>query len=346
MIAANAASVLRGRRFAFSLGSTSDPTTTIADIWVLAHGRVARVGSKVREAGRDNIAELPSLSPDGKYIAFFANEIAAGAYINPPRLLVMRSDGSHAHELGTNLGFVGFSSLWMPSWGRDGRSFVVAAPKTGAVSDTNAEPELSEQGDDDTGIFRFEIPSGKEMELTKPGIDRYDYAQPKVSPDGRKIAYLRSALPEPSNFWQLASPGIVASVYVMKANGKAKTRLPLPPRPYVDLWWCGNNALCVDSPTEKRRGGPKHVPARPANTQDHAPTPLAGSNIRGVRLPLSKRKLCDRGTKNGSRSRGLRRARERSWCRQIRAAPWSLPRQARLLLGIQRQWAVTSATGW
>src|SRR5205823_2497234 len=48
-----------------------------------------------------------------------------------------------------------------------------------------------------------------------------------------------------------SSPGIVAYVYVMHANGKAKTRLPLPPRPYVDLWWCSNSTLCVDSPTEK-----------------------------------------------------------------------------------------------
>ncbi len=79
-----------------------------------------------------------------------------------------------------------------------------------------------------------------------------------MSPNGRKIAFLRSVAPEPSNFWRERdfrgnpdAPGVAAFVYVMGADGEAMTRLPLPPRTYASLWWCGNSiTLCVDSPTK------------------------------------------------------------------------------------------------
>jgi hypothetical protein len=251
VFAAKAGQLLNGRRLAFSFGSADATGVDITDLLVLERGRVVNVTKRLREDSGADQAEPFSLSPNGEYIAFFLQTIVRGACGDcQPVLYVMRSDGSHAHELGANLGFVGFSSTWAPSWDRNGRSFVVAAPKTG-IDPNESTAEFNSLSDDDTGLFRFDVPSGKEKELTRPAVDRYDYAQPEVSPDGREIAYLRSASPEPSDFWQLASPGIISYVYIMQANGRAEMRLPLPPRPYGDLWWCGNSSLCVDSPTKK-----------------------------------------------------------------------------------------------
>jgi hypothetical protein len=246
-IAPNASSLLRGRRLAIELGN---------DISVLYHGRVLQVSKGVRVAVGGTGCYFPngssgpcydstgpfSLSPDGKHLAFFLTD----GYSMSPALIVSRFDGSHSHDVTGNLVYAPFSSLSAPSWDRNGRSFVVDAVTAGL--DYNSQEQLTEE-DEDTGIFRVEAVFGKVKPLTQTGADTYNDAQPRVSPDGREIAFLRSSAPEPSAGF---GNGVVAFVYVMGANGKAPTRLPLPPRTYVDLWWCGNSTtLCVDSPTKR-----------------------------------------------------------------------------------------------
>jgi Tol biopolymer transport system component len=240
VVAANAQSVLRGRRLVFSLGRNLDN----ADMWEVSRGRIVNLTRRIRSGPDPQQAEAPSLSPDGTSIAFFLQTAALGECTDCyPMPYFIRSDGSAAHRFGANLPFVGFSSFWAPSWDRGGRSVVIAAPKTGLrTNDPSIDPSFA---DDDTGLFRFEVPSGRATELTHPGQDRYDYAAPAVSPDGRSIAFLRSAAPEPTDYM---SDGVRAFVYVMSADGHGTRRLPLPARGYSSLWWCrGNDSVCVDT---------------------------------------------------------------------------------------------------
>lgn len=224
-VAANASQLLHGRRLAIGLGSTGD-------IWVLDHGRLVPVSRKVREARGYQQVDTFSLSPDGEQIAYFLSPspmMGFGQEAGPsPALIVSRADGTQAHEVAAKLGICDLCSYSTPSWDRNSRSFVIA---TDGLSPTSQ-------------IFRIAARSGKVTKLTPPGLDNDNKDSPAVSPNGREIAFLASAGGPP--------PVLTARslVYVMRADGRASTRLPLPPRPYVDLWWCGNSTtLCVDSGT-------------------------------------------------------------------------------------------------
>jgi Tol biopolymer transport system component len=241
VVAANARSALGGRRLVFSLGR-SGPYN--ADIWEVSGGRIVNLTSSIRQGPDPQQAYPLSLSLNGKYVAFLWQFPIVDACSDCwPVLSFIRSDGSDARPFGRTLDYYGFSSIWAPSWDRSGKSFVIAAPKTG-LNQFNDFNIVDAGDDDDEGLFRYEVPSGRRTELTRPGQDKYDYAAPAVSPDGRSIAFLRSAAPEPSGDM---NSGVPAYVYVMSADGHGKKRLPLPARAYSSLWWCrGSKSVCAD----------------------------------------------------------------------------------------------------
>jgi hypothetical protein len=249
-IAKNAASVLHGRRLAFSFG-----TSDIRDIWVLAHGRVVQVSKKMRVATGGScyggpygsgsgpcyeIAEPFSLSPDGEQLAFFLQDTTVAADTTPPALIVSRSDGSQAHKVAASLGICVLCSFSTPSWDRNSRSFVIAV-----------EQFVGTTVDSITKIYRIAIRSGKATMLSPPGTDSYSEDEPAISPDGKEIAFLRNAARGPSS--SVTSPP--AFVYVMRASGRGRRRLPLPRRAYSSasywghnaLWWCSSTSLCAGS---------------------------------------------------------------------------------------------------
>jgi Tol biopolymer transport system component len=235
--------VLKGRRLVFSLGRWDDN----ADIWEVSRGRIANLTRSIRKGSHPQPAYPLSLSPDGNYVAFFLQMPVVDACSTCyPLPYFIRSDGRDPRRFGTNLCYcTSFPSFWAPSWDPNGHSFVIAAPKTGLDQVNDSTNEFNAGEDDDTGLFRFRVPSGTETELTQPGQDRYDYAAPAVSPNGRHIAFLRSADPEPTD---TMNSGVPAYVYVMSSNGHGKRRLPLPARAYSSLWWCrGNDSLCADT---------------------------------------------------------------------------------------------------
>jgi WD40 repeat protein len=250
VVAANARSVLKGRRLVFSLGRWDNN----ADIWEVSPGGLANLTRSIRKSSHPQPAYPLSLSPDGDYVAFFLQMPVVDACSTCyPLPYFIRSDGHDPRRFGTNLCYcIGFPSFWPPSWDPSSHSFVIAAPKTGLDQVNDSTNEFNAGDDDDTGLFRFKVPSGKETELTQPGRDSYDYAAPTVSPDGRKIAFFRSAAPEPTN---TMNSGVAAYVYVMSADGRGKRRLALPARAYASLWWCrGSGSVCID--TAKHSGVP------------------------------------------------------------------------------------------
>jgi Tol biopolymer transport system component len=243
---AKSARLLQGRRLALSLG-----TSQIRDIWVLSRGRLVQVSKSVRVAvGGTGCsgsaygsgsgpcyqwADPFALSPDGDRLAFVLGYPIEGASVMADALIVSRSDGSHARRV-TRLDSCALCYVSTPSWDKDSRSFVLGVESypTGDIVDSS----LSK-------IFRVTARSGTATMLSPAGTHTYSEDKPVVSPDGRRIAFLRSVKRWPSS-------GGAELAYVMPAHGGRRLRLPLPPLPYVDLWWCGSSALlCVDSPTRR-----------------------------------------------------------------------------------------------
>src|SRR5712691_6567269 len=107
VVAANASHLLHGRRLAVSVGSRDSAGYDITDIWVLEHRRLVNMSNRVREDAGADRADPFSLSPNGKYIAFFLQTAIRGACGDCyPVLYIMRSDGCHK------------SAAWAPTLAR------------------------------------------------------------------------------------------------------------------------------------------------------------------------------------------------------------------------------------
>jgi hypothetical protein len=226
-VAADAARVLRGRLLAIYIGSR--------DVWVLAHGRLVSGTANGRQLANKRVGEdfytdvsSFSLSPDAHHLTFVAdgNFLIPGS--PPPVLLVSRPDGSGVHSLGRGLCQSALCEVSLPSWDRNGHSFVISL-----TSSLNQVERYR--------IFRVPLNGSRPVPLP-PSKARLSENTPVVSPNGKQIAFLGSD--------SGVGPGHYReSVYVMDANGKARIRLPLPARAYGDLWWCGNSTtLCADVP--------------------------------------------------------------------------------------------------
>jgi hypothetical protein len=244
---------LGGHTVVFSFGSPD-----YRDVWVLARGRLRQISGQTRNAigGRCygdpsyggglgpcyQIAEPVSVSPDGKHVAYFLQDTVGAFDTLEPALVVARADGSGAHRVDRQLDLCEPCSPLSPvSWNRNDRSLVVSAPHGVQTFDGN-DPEV----DTDAALYRVDVRSGRAIALTnRSGRETHNDFYPVVSPDGRTIAFLRSASREPQ--WRSYLQTLTL-VYVIRANGTGQRRLAAPPRTYSRLWWCGKNALCATTP--------------------------------------------------------------------------------------------------
>jgi Tol biopolymer transport system component len=248
-VVAKSARLLQGRRLALSLG-----TSQIRDILVLSRGRLVQVSKSVRVAiGGTGCygsaygsgsgpcyqwAEPFALSPDGRQLAFLLGYPVEGVANLSDALIVSRSDGSHARQVLGKVFICALCAVSTPSWDKGSRSFVIAVESAAGPSPLTS---LSK-------IFRITARSGEATMLSPPGTRTHSEGQPAVSPDGSRIAFLRRVKRGPAD---VSFSAAAALVYMMSPNGGSRARLPLPPRSYVDLWWCGSSTqLCVDSPTD------------------------------------------------------------------------------------------------
>jgi hypothetical protein len=148
--------------FVVYAGRGADPNDT-NDLWVKAvDGDALR-----RLTDTPQLHEsMPAWSPDGRQIAFYATE--GGTSIG---VCLISALGGPARKVTSG----GIDPAWTP----DGRSLLYA---------TNREGE-------ERGIFVRFIESGTRRQLTRPSLGFRDM-YPKVSPDGRMLAFGRSSGPE------------------------------------------------------------------------------------------------------------------------------------------------------
>jgi len=131
------------------------------------------------------VADQPDWSPDGRRIAFFSD------LSGEPRLYVMNRDGSHQRQVfSEQSGYADFTPRYMPNGGRlvFSRCSHVCAIYSVRVDGTQLR-----------ALTRF-----------KEGLNEAVDFDPSVSPDGRRIAFVR-----------FNAGGIQAQVYVMRADGSA-----------------------------------------------------------------------------------------------------------------------------
>jgi Tol biopolymer transport system component len=148
--------------FVVYAGRGADPNET-NDLWVKAvDGDALR-----RLTDTPQLHEsMPAWSPDGRQVAFYATE--GGTSIG---VFLISALGGPARKVTTG----GIDPAWTP----DGRSLLFA---------TNREGE-------ERGIFVRFLDSGTRRQLTRPSLGFRDM-YPKVSPDGRMLAFGRSSGPE------------------------------------------------------------------------------------------------------------------------------------------------------
>lgn len=196
-------------------------------------------GLNVRQLTRNRAQDTtPQWSPDGRFIAFTSDRQRAGE----PEIWVMRSDGSDARRLVSTVNHPTWQDAqYSPTWSPDGRRLIFSM----AVADSN--PELFVVGVDGKGLRRLTRTAGSVDVLgddsmpdwssdgktvvfvsNREGISsdvwtmspngagqrpvvrraRSDDWSPRLSPDGRTIAYV-----------SYPAGGGAPSVWVMRRDG-------------------------------------------------------------------------------------------------------------------------------
>ena len=151
----------------FSPEATSPPALSLAD---LKHEKLRKLTAST--SGED----YPSLSPDGKRLAFTA-------ITDDYDLIELPLDGSAPHTLLANS-----RNMYSPSWSPKGDQLVYATDRTGAGE-----------------IWIHNVKAG----IERPAVTAADFtpgttfalAHPVFSPDGNRFAFVRYSTNEPTTIW-------------------------------------------------------------------------------------------------------------------------------------------------
>jgi Tol biopolymer transport system component len=202
-----------GSRFAFSWNG-GDARRSWRNIYMKQVGQ----GDPVQLTFSQNEDELPSWSPDGKWIAF-CREIpgARGVSGRYAIYIVPASGGLERHVADGGRGV---------SWSTDGKSLVLANQWNGAV------PPARESG----GIFLLSLESGKHLALTSFHRDEL----PVFSPNGKWVAFTRIL------------SGTAHEIYVVPAKGGTARRLTFDGQPTDGETWTADSREIVFA--SKRNG--------------------------------------------------------------------------------------------
>jgi Tol biopolymer transport system component/DNA-binding winged helix-turn-helix (wHTH) protein len=140
----------------------------------------------------------PRWSPDGQYIAFYRIASAATGYY-----IVSVLGGAVRPLLRTNSDYVGGLD-----WSADGKRLVIVE---NPVQTSDAQPLV--QGAHSVRLVAVDIDTGARTVLTTPPIGALGDVEPRFSPDGRKLAFVR------------VLGGGNAEVYLLNLNGDPPRRL-------------------------------------------------------------------------------------------------------------------------
>jgi eukaryotic-like serine/threonine-protein kinase len=209
-------------------------TETDWDIYV----KVVAAGTPLRLTSNPAADYSPAWSPDGRHIAFLRQSDSGSAFYLIPALggLEQKLSDASSDRSGLDTPYL--------AWSPDGRTLAIAD------KDSPQEP---------SSIFLMAVDSGRRWKLTSPEKKSPGDSSPVFSPDGKRLAFVRTA--------SLA----VQDIYVMSLEGGGQpTRLTFDNRRVMGLVWnpvdgklifsssrAGNSRLWRISP---RGGEPERLP--------------------------------------------------------------------------------------
>jgi Tol biopolymer transport system component len=123
---------------------------------------------------------MSKLSPDGRSIAFMESLDADTSV-----LMTIPSSGGPARELARAKSPAQLQQIDGNTWSHDGR-FVYFFKR----ADSRAPHDL------------FRVPAGGGAE-ERMGLQGLEFRGPEISPDGRKIAFIIGAFPQPTEIWAM-----------------------------------------------------------------------------------------------------------------------------------------------
>lgn len=209
-------------------------TETDWDIYV----KVVGAGTPLRLTHNPATDYSPAWSPDGRHIAFLRESENGSAFFVIPALggLEQKVAVAFGDRIGLNTPFV----AWMP----DGASLVVA----------NKEPSGGPMR-----LYQVSLADGRSRRLADPPPGWLGDSSPVISPDGRQLAFIRTA--------SLA----VQDIYLMAFADRRPRRLTFDGRRIFGLSWSPLSGKLIFS---SARGGTSRLwQVAPAGGQ---PEPLAG----------------------------------------------------------------------
>jgi serine/threonine protein kinase/ribosomal protein L24E len=208
-----------------------------ADIYV----KLIDAGSPLRLTHNPAPDIYPAWSPDGSYIAFFRLEGNGGSYYIIPSL------GGDERKI-ADVKYYGVGIDWSP----DGKTLIVSA------SDSSIYPH----------ILFISVESGKKEALSSPDMNGvYGDNNPKISPDGKTVAFIKSLSYS------------ISELYTIPSNGGEEKRLTFDSLLVGGIAWTANGDDIVFS---SNRGGNKTLWRIPSNGGSPTAVPGSGDNVEEI----------------------------------------------------------------
>jgi Tol biopolymer transport system component/DNA-binding winged helix-turn-helix (wHTH) protein len=235
-----ASAVVAGRTAAFSglPGREGEPSFSpdgkqMAFVWNGGESKFLDVyvkligeGEPVRLTSREHDTHSPVFAPDGRRIAYYMS------FLDHTEIYIVSALGGSERKL-CDVHTGGTSLAWSP----DGRTIAVADQ----AEDGGTRPE--------TSITAIDVASGSKTVITSPSAGTRDF-DPSFSPDGGRIAFIRSGDPARQD------------VYVASADGESDARqLTHDTRPVSSLAWSRDGNIYFSTKQGSDASGLWRVPA-------------------------------------------------------------------------------------
>jgi Tol biopolymer transport system component len=234
-----------GKQFAF----VYDGESNNFDIYV----KLLDAGTALRLTTNPALDLHPTWSPDGRYLAFLRVSPAKQEIFVVPAMggaerkiaeitsaaAAWQEEGSAMHNTG-------------PAWSPDGGYL--------AVGD---RPDI--EGPD--AVYLYSVDTGKRRKLTAPDSESIGDSMPVFSPDGRQIAFVRTA----------SQRGIM-DIFVIPLSGSGEKRLTWDRKTISGLTWSTGRRLLFSS----NRSGGTMIWSIPAKGGTPEPLTIAGRSVRDV----------------------------------------------------------------
>jgi eukaryotic-like serine/threonine-protein kinase len=254
------------KRWAVAVVASAVSVGVLIGGWRLVGGRARSTLLPVRVIPvltNSGIEGMPALSPDGGQVAFMWNGGEGDRFDVYVKLI---GDGAPPVRLTTSRGALAGWPVWSPDGHRiafirctGDKGAVYAIPAVGGSERRVAEPSLCPSGvdwspdgkllafddkdpaEEASGIFLASVEAGTRKRLTTPANLEHD-SQPKFSPDGTTVAFVRSQNP------------LVDEIFLLRLSGGEPQRLTSMHGFIPGLTWSADGSEIVFSATSREMG--------------------------------------------------------------------------------------------